>query len=91
MANVHISDLSMMTRTEFLIALYGHEVTQEWAEVVKHRCDRSLLREWAAHKLLYCLHLWRSHTQSVDLNYPQKWYVRVAYLIVGSIGLVFYR
>lgn len=91
MANVHISGSSMMSRTEFLIALYGHEETQEWVEVVQHRCDRSLLREWAAHKLLYQLHAWRTHTKSVDLNYPQKWWERLFYFIAGGISLLFYR
>lgn len=91
MANIHITASSLMHRSEFLLALYGKEPTEEWTEVVNNRSERSLLREWAAHKLLYCLHLWRSHTKSVDLNYPQAWWEKVAYFILGSIGLIFYK
>lgn len=81
-----------MSRADFLAALPAKPFhTIEAALVMTCRSTRSLLREWAAHKLLYQLHILRSHTESVDLNYPQRLSVRIAYRIVGGIALIFYR
>lgn len=81
-----------MSRADFLAALPAEPFhTIEAALVMTCRSTRSLLREWAAHKLLYQLHILRSHTESVDLDYPQRLSVRIAYRIVGGIALIFYR
>ena len=80
-----------MSRADFLAALPAKPFhTIEAALVMTCRSTRSLLREWAAHKLLYQLHILRSHTESVDLNHPQPWYVRAAYWLVGGVALIFY-
>ena len=81
-----------MSRADFLAALPAKPFhTIEAALVMTCRSTRSLLREWAAHKLLYQLHILRSHTESVDLDYPQRLSVRIAYRIVGGFALIFYR
>ena len=81
-----------MSRADFLAALPAKPFhTIEAALVMTCRSTRSLLREWAAHKLLYQLHILRSHTESVDVDYPQRLSVRIAYRIVGGIALIFYR
>lgn len=52
-----------MSRADFLAALPAKPFhTIEAALVMTCRSTRSLLREWAAHKLLYQLHILRSHT-----------------------------
>lgn len=80
-----------MSRADFLAALPAKPFhTIEAALVMTCRSTRSLLREWAAHKLLYQLGILRSHTASVDLNHPQPWYVRAAYWLVGGVALIFY-
>lgn len=58
----------------------GHDV---WK-----RTDASLMREWAVHNLLYNLHLFRSHTADVDLDYPQPFIVRAAYGVLGRLALL---
>lgn len=91
-ASIHIEGSSRMSRADFLAALPAKPFhTIEAALVMTCRSTRSLLREWAAHKLLYQLHILRSHTESVDLDYPQRLSVRIAYRIVGGIALIFYR
>ncbi len=80
-----------MSRQEFLGALHDADHTQEYLEVTSHRSECSMLREWAAHKLLWSLHILRSHTESVDLEYPQKWYMALGYFVMGGIALIFYR
>ena len=90
-ASIHIEGSSKMSRADFLAALPAKPFhTIEAALVMTCRSTRSLLREWAAHKMLYQLHILRSHTASVDLNHPQPWYVRAAYWLVGGVALIFY-
>ena len=80
-----------MSRADFLAALPAKPFhTIEAALVMTCRSTRSLLREWAAHKLLYQLGILRSHMESVDLDYPQRLSVRIAYWLVGGVALIFY-
>lgn len=51
------------------------------------RTMKSLRKEWAAHNLAYALGIKRNKTRDVDLDYPQKWYVRFIYGIVGRFAL----
>lgn len=91
MSNIHIKNSSLKNKMDFLIALYGKERTDEWLDVVNHRSERSMLREWAAHKLLYKLNLERNSTISVDLEYPQSLILRICYFFVGEFSLLFFR
>ena len=52
------------------------------------RTDGSLKREWAAHNLAYSLGIKRDKTKDSDLNYEQKWYVKLMYGVVGTIALL---
>ena len=56
-------------------------------KVVENRSLKSMYNEWIAHNNLYKLGLWRSHTISVDLNYPQEWYIKVIYWLLSRIVL----
>lgn len=56
--------------------------------VLLNRTDEDMIREWCAHKLLYKLGLFRKHTRDVDLEFPQKWYIRTLYYIFGSIAKI---
>lgn len=99
-ANIHIEGSSRMSREEFLAALPAYyEAAQERGDNVAvtnylavryRRSTRSLLREWAAHKLCYALHIKRSSTESVDLDWPQAWYFRLGYFVIGGLALIFY-
>ena len=51
-------------------------------EVFK-RSDKSLIREWRAHNLLYKLGLYRSHTKDVDLEYPIERKYEIIWNILG--------
>ena len=52
------------------------------------RSEGSLRREWAAHNLAYSLGIKRDKTKDCDLNYEQKWYVKLMYGVVGTIALL---
>lgn len=51
------------------------------------RSEGSLKLEWASHNLAYILGIRREKTKDCDLNYEQKWYVKLAYGVVGTIAL----
>ena len=50
------------------------------------RTDGSLKREWAAHNLAYALGIKREKTKDCDLNFTLKWYMKLAYGVVGTIA-----
>ena len=56
-----------------------------------NRSVSSLRREWATHNILYDLGLFMERTTDVDLNFKHKWYVSLAYWIVGEIALLFIK
>ena len=58
----------------------------EECDVLK-RTAKSLINEWFAHNVLYNLHLFRSHTKDVDLNYPQSKIVGICYAIVSLLPI----
>ena len=51
------------------------------------RTDGSLKREWASHNLAYSLGVFRSKTKGCDLNFTLKWYMNLAYWVVGTVAL----
>jgi hypothetical protein len=62
----------------------------------KHRSmsvfDRSIdnmIKEWVSHNILYKLHIFRSHTKDVDLEYPQKWFYKLGYSIIYKFKFLF--
>ena len=53
---------------------------------VWNRTRISLKHEWAAHSLLYALDYKKDKTKDVDLEYPQKWYMKIVYSILGNLA-----
>ncbi|MBQ3722547.1 MAG: hypothetical protein II851_02445 [Bacteroidales bacterium] len=82
--NLHVSGSHLLYKVSFRDVFDAAREQAPGSEVWK-RSYRSLGLEWATHNALYALGIARSRTADVDLNYPQKWYVRVAYAVVGTI------
>ena len=59
--------------------------------LVWNRSMRSLKREWAAHNAFHALGLIRRNTADTDLNWPQPWYIRLGYTIVGILAWPFIK
>ena len=51
------------------------------------RSVNSLRREWAVHNWAYSLGIKRDKTADVDLDFEQKWYVKLAYFLAGTVAL----
>lgn len=84
--NTHISSSSLAT-SKHEMRLVIEELRSYFREkdelAVNKRSIKSQVREWAAHNLLFDFGICRSRTKSVDLNYPTKWYMEVAYFILS--------
>lgn len=65
----------------FLVKLQAIDKHKEFA--ISKRSLLGMVLEWRAHNTLYNLHLFRSHTKDVDLEYPQKWYMKVVWFCLG--------
>lgn len=85
--NIHITDSYTYSKESFSYVFEYLRNTYPTNSVLINRSDKSLSKEWATHNLLYDLHIFRSHTSDVDLNYPQKWYEKIGYAIVGTFAL----
>ena len=53
--------------------------------LVWRRSLQSLKLEWAAHNALHALGFLRKRTGETDLNWPQKWYFRLGYAVIGTL------
>ena len=85
--NIHIVDSYMVSKWCFRKVLKEIQTAEPDIDVWK-RSFFSLYCEWAVHNTCYLLHIRRDETASVDLNYPQKWYMRIAYIALGIPALI---
>lgn len=88
--NIHIEDSWKIRKTDMNDSIsYLREVCREsgYSCQALERSDMSLIDEWVAHNALYKIHVLRSHTKDVDLNWPQRWdpLYRVARIFLGWI------
>lgn len=86
--NVHIKYSYRYSREEVTDFLADAKQKHTGCLPLQKRSMGSLLREWATHKAAWFLGYRRDHSASVDLNYPQRWWVKVLYLICGSFALL---
>lgn len=86
--NIHINDSYKIKSKKDMLSIIN-KIRKTYQSDVLNRTDKSLLNEWGAHNLCYNLHLFRSHTADVDLDYPQKKYLSVCYDIIGFVYFLF--
>lgn len=84
--NIHIEN-SYKTKTRNDMQLVLNDIRAHhslgYCNVLK-RTDKSLINEWCTHNAFYNLHLFRKHTKDVDLNYPQRKIIEIAYSIISA-------
>ena len=90
-SNIHIEDSYKVNRKDDMqIVLTDIRANHSLGESdVLKRTDKSLIKEWCVHDVLYNLHLFREHTKDVDLNYPQSKIIEIAYSIAYFIVSIF--
>ncbi len=89
-SDLKIFDSYKVSKKDFCEVLYGIE-RREPNYKVWCRAKWLMSLEWATHNALYCLHIKRSSTKDVDLNYPLAWYEKFGYTIVGAIVWLFIK
>lgn len=89
--NIHIENSYAVSKKYFNKVLadreweaYEHNFESEIG-VFRNRSQFSMKMEWAVHNFCYAIGYERERTKDVDLDYPQKWYVRIGYAVVGVL------
>lgn len=54
-------------------------------DMLSERSIEDMIDEWRVHNMLYTLHLWRSHTQTVDFERDQKKILKFLYKWVSKL------
>jgi len=93
----HVSPNDIQLKSSFKVKKEAFE--RELAKIrEKHpkcrvwkRSMLSLKLEWAAHNALYALGVLRDRTKDTDLNWPQPWYIRLGYAILGTLAWPFIK
>lgn len=81
--NIHIQDSYVITKRKDMKDIL-EKLKVEYPECLSFkRTTYSLTSEWKTHNRLYRLGYKKDRTGSVDMNYPLKWYVELAYKILG--------
>ena len=82
--NIHLIDSCEVSKHRFDTELTKiknlHPNCMVWS-----RSFRSLKLEWAVHNAAYGLGFQKERTKDCDLNYPQKWYVKIIYAVAGIV------
>lgn len=89
--NIHIVDSYTIKMREtmrcVLVDLKEYLELKYIVSPFDHRSIKSMVNEWVAHNNLYKLGYKRERTCSVDLNYPQKWYMPILYWLFSRVTL----
>lgn len=91
--NIHITDsYKVKTRESMknilnILREYLNDSNITMKTPLDYRSNNSMIREWITHNNLYRLGLYQDRVKNIDLNYPQKWYVKILYAIGSLINL----
>ena len=88
--NIHLNSSFKVPKEEFERELEALRERYPESEVW-NRSMESLKREWATHNAFHAMGVFRSRTAHMDLNWPQPWFVRLGYAIIGRIAWPFIK
>ena len=88
--NIHLESSFKVRKEEFERELKALREQNPESQVWNRSID-SLKREWAAHNAFHALGVFRSRTAHMDLNWPQPWFIRLGYAIIGRIAWPFIK
>ena len=89
--NIKIKDSFKVSKKDFKTILNELRYKYTSNNVLLNRKNCSMKLEWATHNFLYLIGYKRERTKDVDLNYPQKWYINIAYSVLGFFSLLFIK
>ncbi len=89
--NVHINRSCEILKKDFQSSLLYIQGLYPDCKVFINRTLRSLKFEWACRNFLYQLHIARERVESVDLNCPLRWWVKLLYNVGGFFVWIFVK
>ena len=89
--NIHVKDSYLYNKREIKSTVDEFYKSFPNCAVIQNRSKYSLRAEWYVHNFLYALNIERDRVSNVDLNYPQKWWVKFAYEIAGPFCYLFIK
>lgn len=89
--NVHIEDSYKVGKLDMPEVLNIIRLEHPDNDVLKNRSNFTMVLEWCVHNFCHSIGFKRESTADVDLDYPQKWYITAAYVVVGVLVWVFVR
>lgn len=87
--NIHILDSYLYRKETFKVVFSYLREYYPTCKVLLNRSNCSMSMEWAVHNLLYNIGIAKARTKDVDLDYPQKWYYKIIYTLLGPIAWLF--
>lgn len=89
------NNIHLISSFEIQKADFERELTalreQHPDSLVWNRSIASLKLEWAAHNAFHALGILRPNTGDTDLNWPQKWFIRLGYAVAGTLAWPFIK
>jgi len=70
-----------------MLDIIRKEAADGYNPVLENRTNRSFVKEWLCHNLAYRLRLFRTHSKDCDMEYPQVWYQKVVWQVLGEVML----
>lgn len=97
--NISVTKDNLTIHDSFMVASENEmkeillQVKEEHAEcrVFDKRSIDNLVNEWMSHNLLFELGFMMAHTQHVDLESNQRWFLRFPYFLLGNLYKMFVR
>lgn len=85
--NIHIEHSCDATYADIVDKVYrSMEFFYDNIDLFFNRTPESIIREWVVHNAMYRVGLFRSRTESVDLNWPLPWWESIIYWIAYPIA-----
>lgn len=83
--NIHIENSCDILKNDFqgVLSLIKREYPGN--KVLENRSVKSMEREWCVHNWCYAHGIAKERTRSVDLNWPQRWWVKAIYAVAGTL------
>lgn len=83
--NIHIENSCNVLKNDFqgILSLIGRQYPGN--EVLANRSVKSMEREWCVHNWCHAHGIAKERTRSVDLNWPQRWWVKAIYAVAGTL------
>ena len=89
--NITIFDSYKVSKKKFKNILNGIKSKNPQNNVFKNRKISGMCLEWVIHNFCYLINFHRERTKDVDLNYPEKTFVKIGYCVIGSLVWLFIK